>query len=174
MCYNYIEGVNMAKITQVLHAYNSCLEVNNEDITKLKLEYEFGNYTTIYYKDGKKSKEEVKPCITFELRGKNKNQEDVWFEFEVRLGLDDLNKFKQKPIDISKSITFDGPSLQIGEEPYIFSNFRHNENNINDMYHILSSAYVFKKEKNIFIFKLFIPDDNLFTYFEVDFNERND
>ncbi len=164
----------MAKVMQKLHVYNSALEINNEDITDLNLSYEFGNFFTVHYKDGKRDKEEINPCITFELTGKTKDKREAWLEFEVHLGLDDLNKLQKKPIDISKYIFFDGPALQVGDEPHIFLDIRHPENNINDMYRELSEAKVYKKKKNVFIFKLYIPEDKLFTYFEVDFNERND
>ncbi len=163
----------MTKVLQELHVYNSAFEINNEDITKLNLSYEFGNFFVVHYKDGKKDREEVKPCITFEITGKTKDNKDVWFEFELQLGLDELNKYSKKPVDVSKFIFFDGPALQIGDEPHLFFDFRYAKNDINDMYRKLAEAKVFKKEKNIFIIKLFMPEDNLFIHFEVDFNEKD-
>ena len=43
-------------------------------------------------------------------------------------------------------------------------------NNEEDMYNNLSSAWILKLDENKFLFKFCIPTENLFTYFEIDFN----
>ena len=37
------------------------------------------------------------------------------------------------------------------------------------MFHQLTSLYVFKLDNNKFLFKLTVPSDNIFTYFEINF-----
>lgn len=163
----------MEKVKQKLHIYNSYLEINNEDISDLNLEYGFGNHSIVHYsKEGKKTKAEITPCIMFDISGKTKDKKEAYLSFEVNLGLNDLNKISKKPFDISRYIFFDGPCCQLGDSESLFLNFRRKTDKIDDMYRKSGEAYVFKKKKNIFIFKLFIPDENIFTYFEVDFNER--
>lgn len=164
----------MKNFEQKLHAYNSYLEINNEDIIDLNLEYCLDNYSVVYYKEGKRNNEETKPCILFTITGKTKDNKKAYFEFELRLGLDDLNKYLRKPIDISKYVSFDGPCCQVGDEEPLFFLFQTSNKKIDDMYRKIASAYVYKKSKNVFIFKLFIPEEKLFTYFEVDFNERKE
>ena len=47
-------------------------------------------------------------------------------------------------------------------------------NNEEDMYNNLSSTWALKLEENKFIFKFCIPTENLFTYFEIDFNATSE
>ena len=56
----------MDKIKQKLHVYNSYLEIGNEEIINLNLEYGITYYDVIHYKNGKKDKAEVQECIVFE------------------------------------------------------------------------------------------------------------
>ena len=158
----------MEKVKQDLHIYNSALEIDNEEATNLKLEYEFYDFSIVHYENGKKESE-IKKAILFEIIGKLKDKREVSFEFELHLSLDELNKFPKKPVDISKYIGFDYLPLRVGDDArdiVIVSE----KNDINDIYKKLSSVLIYKEKKNLFLIKLHFPEENFFTYFEVDFN----
>ena len=161
----------MEKIQQKLHVYNSYLEINNEEIIDLNLEYELENHTVTNYENGKKAKEETKEYIIFDITGKTKDNREAYFSFELKLSLNDINKFDKKPVDISKYLFFDGLCSKVGDYEILFTDFKTSTSELEDMYSKTGSAYIYKKENNVFVFKIFAPEDKIFTYFEVYFNK---
>lgn len=163
------------RVKQKLHIYNSAFEIANQDIINLELEYEFDQNYYVKYKEGKKVAEGTQQIICFEIIGTNKELKKAAFEFSIYMGLEEMNRLKSKPVDISKKIHFDGPPLKRpNDEENSFINFDYATDSIRDMFKNLASAYICKKRKNVFIIKVSIPDENVFVYFEVDFNDKGD
>ena len=156
-----------------LHVYNSVFEIENEDITNLELEYTFSYEHYVKFKNGKKVQSGDKNVICFQISGINKTSKKASLEFLLDMDLDEMNKLKSKPVDITKKLRFDGPCIKRpNEDENDVINYFKSTNNIEDMFRNLFSAFIFKKDENVFIIKISIPEEKIFTYFEVDFNRK--
>lgn len=164
----------MNEVTKKLNVSDYAFELDGRNIIKCYLTYSVDEYeNTIHYVDGHEEKE-YNSVITFEINGIDLNTEkEAWFSFELNVGLDELNRYSDKPINIIDKI-YDGESFikrPTGENS-TFLDFEFPTDTINDIYLNLSSVWVSKLGENKFIFKVCVPSEALFSYFEVDFNEK--
>ena len=121
----------------------------------------------------KKDKVEYLPAISIEVSGIDSNNNDTWFCFELEMNLVQLNSYSNVPTDITKFLSdceafIKKPDMNHSRELDLYFP----TNTVTDIYHNLTSIWVVKKDVNIFIFKVCIPTDNLFAYFEVNFNDE--
>ena len=112
--------------------------------------------------------------IDLELSGINEFGAETSFSTTLEISLKELNEFPKKPIDIS-SYVFDSETfMKRPNQKYAPMIIYFPRNNEEDMYNNLSSTWALKLEENKFIFKFCIPTENLFTYFEIDFNATSE
>lgn len=89
------------------------------------------------------------------------------------MSLEQLNSYSNIPTDITKYLSdceafIKKPEMNHSRELDLYFP----KNTINDIYHNLTSIWIVKKDVNIFIFKVCVPSDNLFAFFEVNFNNE--
>lgn len=158
-------------IKKKLNVSEYVFEIDGKDIINCNLEYSLTETIKTYYKD--KSEEEIyNPIINISLEGVDyKANNESWISFELNIGLKELNKYTSIPTNIisklSKGESFiKRPNQETSEELYFYIPTQTQE----DMYNNLSSIWVSKLDKNIFLFKICIPSEQVFAYFRIDFN----
>lgn len=160
----------MNEIIKKLRVSDYVFEIDGKDIYNCVVKYSITENMMVHYNDG--SLEEVyKPVINLEIQGNDLNKNEAWICFELNLGLKELNKYSSIPTNIidkvSKSESF---IKRPNEENSTFLDFEIPMNKVDDMYKNISSVWVSKLDENIFIFKVCIPSERMFSYFIVDFN----
>ena len=143
---------------QKLKVSDYVFEIDGKDITKAEVEYEFLKNL---------------PAIFIDIKGVDNNNNEAWFCFELEMDLKQLNNYNDKPVEITEFVSdceafIKKPNMDHSRELV----FYFPTNTVEDIYHNLTSIWVVKKETNIFIFKVCVPSDNLFAFFEVDFNNE--
>ena len=108
--------------------------------------------------------------MDIELSGINEFGAEASFSTTLEISLKRLNGFSKKPVDISKYVFDSETFLKRPNNKYTPMRIYFLKNNEEDMYNNLSSAWILKLDENKFLFKFCIPTENLFTYFEIDFN----
>ena len=164
----------MIENTRKLNVSDYVLEIDNRDIYNCTLKYSINEIEDLYYKDGSVSKR-YNPVINLEIGGMDLDGNEAWISFEINIGLNELNKYSDEPVNIinilSKSEAF---VKRPGYENSTFLNFQIPSNTIDDMYKDISSLWISKLDMNKFIFKICVPDEMIFSYFIVDFNKNNE
>ena len=164
----YIDG--KGKKTKKLKVDDYLFQIDNEDINKANITYEFMSYEVINYEDGKKEGNKVIPTIKYTLSGENSSGKESWISFIIDLDINKLNELNSELIDITKYINESEAFVKrANDKNPSFINFYLPKNNIDDMYRNTTSLYVYKLKDNSFIFKLSIPTENIFTSFKIDF-----
>ncbi|MBR3898513.1 MAG: hypothetical protein IKJ43_04480 [Bacilli bacterium] len=160
-------------VTNYLKVQDYCFEISGEDIDKCQITYSFDNYKSVLYDDGKEVETKIKPLISIELSG-FKEKEEASISLSLGTDIETLNKYPSKPIEITDMV-IDGESfIKYPKEKLIgFLDLDRPKNNIDDMYINYPSIWFYKISKNIFMFKVVIPN-SVFAYFKVDFNEEVD
>lgn len=143
---------------QKLKVSDYVFEIDGKDITKVEVEYEFLKNL---------------PAISIDIKGVDNNNNEAWFCFELGMDLKQLNNYIDKPVEITEFVSdceafIKKPNMDHSRE----LDFYFPTNTVEDIYHNLTSIWVVKKETNIFIFKVCVPSDGLFAFFEVDFNNE--
>lgn len=164
---------NAEEITQRLAVQDYVLEINQEDIKEVELSYYFDKIKNIDYVDGKKKDISFAPIIGISLSGINSANNKAWISFMINIGLEQLNEFTSVPTDISEFVIDSESFIKYPEfELSEFLNFDFASNNEDDIYKNLSSVWVSKLDKNIFVFKICIPNE-VFSFFKINFNKDN-
>lgn len=160
----------MNEIIKKLRVSDYVFEIDGKDIYNCVVKYSITENMMIHYSDGH-IEEEYNPVIVLEIQGNDLNKNEAWICFELNLGLKELNKYSSIPTNIidkvSKSESF---IKRPNEENSTFLDFEIPMNKVDDMYKNISSVWVSKLDENIFIFKVCIPSERMFSYFIVDFN----
>lgn len=160
---------------QKLNVCDYVFEIDNNDIMNVEVEYKFFDLTSVSFKDGKKDKTEYLPAILFDISGVDKDNNEAWFSFELDMSLEHLNTYSENPVDITRYLSYAEAFVKKPLMDHsIPLSFYLPTNTTKDIYHNLTSLWVVKKDVNIFIFKLCVPDENLFAFFEVNFNNVNE
>ena len=133
-------------------------EYQNKDCNNAKLKYKFDEISSINFKDTKEK--EKKQTIYFELIAFN-NKKEYEIDFSLNMTLEDLNKLNDEIILINDKIRF--------VEFYDDGNFKDPQVSNNNIYTKSNNFYVLKKNKNEFVFKIEIFDENLFIWFNIKF-----
>lgn len=169
------QNINEAPIRkkQKLNVSNYVFEIDGKDIIKAEVEYELSKFTTIFYKDGKRDRVEYFTAISIEVTGIDDNNNEAWFCFELDMSLEQLNTYPEKPVNITEFVSsseafIKKPNMESSRE----LDFYFPKNTIEDIYHNLTSIWVVKKDINTFMFKVCVPSDYLFAFFEVNFNNE--
>lgn len=164
----------MNKITKKLNVSDYAFELDGRNIIKCFLKYSVNEHENIIrYVDGSEENR-YEPVISIEVNGIDLNSEkEAWFYFELNMGLNELNNYSENPVNIidkvSKSESFiKRPTC----ENSTFLDFEFPTDTIDDMYLNLSSLWVSKVDKFKFLFKVCVPSEGLFSYFEIDFDEK--
>lgn len=144
-------------------------DIDSKDIKKAEVEYEFIKLTSVSFKDGIK----YLPAISIDLSGIDSNNSEIWFYFELDMNLEQLNTYADTPTNITEYLSdcevfIQKPNMDHSRKLDLYFP----TNTIKDIYHNLTSIWVVKKDINIFIFKVRVPRDSLFTFFEVNFNNE--
>lgn len=145
------------------------LEIKQNNIHNAYLEYSFDKIQCSNFKDGKKINTNLIDSINFQISGIDENNKEAYLSFLIKTNLKELNKYTNKPIDITNYLV-EG-ELIVKEPPedlFDFLDFYRSKNTIDDMYNHISNLYVFKICENNFIFKLSIPNE-VFLCFKVEF-----
>ena len=146
------------------------LEIDNKDIYDVNATYKIDKVESITYKDGKRYEEKLEPVLVIELNGKDKEGNESWISFDLKVDIDYLNTLSKEPTNITH--------LLLGSESFIkkpndelsgFLDFVIPTNTIEDIYKNLTSLWISKINTNEFIIKLCVPNE-VFAYFKVDFN----
>lgn len=161
------------KCKQKLKVTDYIFEIDGKEISKVEVEYNFINLTSTSFKDGKKDKIKFIPAISIDISGIDNNNNEAWFCFELDMSLEQLNKYTNQPTDITQYVAdceafIKKPYMDHSRELDLYFP----TNTLEDIYHDLTSVWVVKKDTNIFIFKVCVPSDNVFTFFEVNFNDE--
>lgn len=144
-------------------------EIKQNNIHNAYLEYSFDKIQCSNFKDGKKINTNLIDSINFQISGIDENNKEAYLSFLIKTNLKELNKYTNKPIDITNYLV-EG-ELIVKEPPenlFDFLDFYSSKNTIDDMYNHISNLYVFKICENNFIFKLSIPNE-VFLWFKVKF-----
>lgn len=144
-------------------------EIKQNNIHNAYLEYSFDKIQCSNFKDGKKINTNLIDSINFQISGIDENNKEAYLTFLIKTNLKELNKYTNKPIDITNYLV-EG-ELIVKEPPedlFGFLDFYSSKNTIDDMYNHISNLYVFKICENNFIFKLSIPNE-VFLWFKVEF-----
>ena len=144
-------------------------EIKQNNIHNAYLEYSFDKIKCSNFKDGKKINTHLIDSINFQISGIDENNKEAYLTFLIKTNLKELNKYTNKPIDITNYLV-EG-ELIVKEPPedlFGFLDFYSSKNTIDDMYNHISNLYVFKICENNFIFKLSIPNE-VFLCFKVEF-----
>jgi hypothetical protein len=150
---------------------NYIFEINDIDISDVYVEYELYDMEITSWKDGKKQEPEIYPQMTIELTGKYNNQE-IYFGFDLKKGLKHLNRFKKDEMVEISDLVVEGETFMVNLEGKTTSVFLNRPTNTKeDMYKEITNFYVLKLKKNHFLFKVQIPTERVFAYFEVHFKE---
>lgn len=144
-------------------------EIKQNNIHNEYLEYSFDKIQCSNFKDGKKINTNLIDSINFQISGIDENNKEAYLSFLIKTNLKELNKYTNKPIDITNYLV-EGELLvkEPPEDLFGFLDFYRSKNTIDDMYNHISNLYVFKICENNFIFKLSIPNE-VFLCFKVKF-----
>lgn len=157
-------------ITKKINIQDYTFEIDNKNITKVSVSYEFGRSEIVSYKNGKRNDISYADEITITLSGVDNDNNEAWISFIIKSNLKELNKYTEIPKDISEVIhTSEAFVKSPKEKTPTFLNFNFANNTLDDIYENLSSVWISKLEKNIFVFKICVPND-VFASFKVDFN----
>ncbi len=96
---------NLQRNKQKLKISDYVLEIDGKDITKATIEYEFIKITSVSFLDGKKDEVKYNPAISIEIRGIDNNNNEAWFCFELDMSLEQLNKYTNKPVNITEFVS---------------------------------------------------------------------
>lgn len=148
-------------------------EIDGKDILKAAVKYEFIKLSVVSFKDGEKDNTKYLPAISIEISGVDSNNNEAWVCFQLEMSLEQLYSYSNIPTDITKYLSdceafIKKPEMNHSRELDLYFP----KNTINDIYHNLTSIWIVKKDVNIFIFKVCVPSDNLFAFFEVNFNNE--
>ena len=139
------------------------------DFNNAELKYFFDKIQTVEYENGERKEDKFSPAIDFSISAKGENNRICTFDFMLNMGVDDLNKFPNKPININEyiiggeSFFFDSDSDSKAPE---FMDFDLEES----IYHFTPSFLVQKLDNNKFAFKIQYQD--LFIWFHINFDEK--
>ena len=148
---------------------NYIFEINDIDIADVYVEYTYFDYEVTRWKNGKKQPPEVTPEISIDVSGSYEDK-NVSFGIELKKDLKYLNSLKEnKMIEISDIIDRGETFINDleGASRFLYINFPTNTEE--DMYKEISHFYLLKKADNHFLFKIEIPTERLFAYFEIKF-----
>lgn len=163
---------NNKKKEKVLDFFSYVFEIDNSDIKDVKVLYYEDKLEITEFKDGKKSKVYYSPLLCFEMLGLDENNNEVYLSFEINIDLKTLNSFNNGIEDITKYMQETETFIKKPNDTNSrFLDFYIPTNTNKDMFHKLTSFYVLKLEEDKFLFKLTIPSENVFTYFEINFKE---
>ena len=144
------------EITQKLKVQDYVFEIDGENINSSVVTYTF-----------------YKTLLGLEISGVNNENKEAWIYFELEMNLNDLNKYSKVPTNISEYVSSSESFIKKPNyENSDFLDFDFPKNNFEDMHKNLSSVWISKIKENVFIFKVCIPNEGVFTFFIVDFNEN--
>lgn len=153
---------------QILKVSEYVFEIDNVGIEDVKIEYKFSNTKELDYRDNNIDYS----VLDLTIKGLDyRNNEECFISLELNTNLEELNKYTTKPSNILDKVVrgesfIKRPNSKVREELY----FEFLSNDISDMYRNISSIWISKKEENIFIIKISIPSEDIFTFFTIDFN----
>lgn len=107
------------------------------------------------------------PFFYFCLEAKDELGKNFAFEYELNMGMKELYALPLKPNNINSYVS-------IGEtffyNPYLDRICMLDFSLEDNMYHDVPSYWVMKLESDCFIFKVSIPEEQIFIWFQVDFH----
>ena len=161
------------EVEEVLNFSDYVFEIDGKDIKDAKITYYYDSIESVEFIDGKRGKEFSNPLISLEISGVDDNNKDAFISFMLKLDLETLNNFdKNKIEDITKYLLESEAFVKRpNEDKSGFLNCYLPTNKHTDMFHPLMSLYVLKLDDDKFLFKLTVPSENIFTYFEVNFKQ---
>ena len=157
------------EVEEVLNFPDYVFEIDGEDVKDAKVTYYYDNMESVEFVDGKRGKEFLSPLICLEISGINNNNKKAFLSFMLKLDLETLNSFNNGIEDITKYMLETEAFIKRPGDKTIFLDFYLPTNKKDDMFHKLTSLYVLKLDNNKFLFKLTVPSENVFAYFEVNF-----
>ena len=168
-----IGNINKTKeVEEVLNFPDYVFEIDGKDITDAKVTYYYDNMESVEFVDGKRGKEFLSPLLSLEISGVDDDNKDTFLRFMLKVDLETLNNFNDGIEDITKyMIETEAFIKRPNEEREGFLEIYLPTNKNNDMFHKLTSLYVLKLDKDKFLFKLTVPSENVFTYFEGNFKK---
>lgn len=166
-----IGNINKTKeVEEVLNFPDYVFEIDGKDIKDARVIYNYGSLERTEFEYGKKTKVTYSPTINIEILGIDDNFNEAYLCFELNLDLETLNNFNNGVVDITKyMLETEAFIKKPNEDKSGFLDFYLPTNKNDDMFHKLTSLYVLKLGNNKFLFKLTVPSENVFTYFEVNF-----
>ena len=161
------------EVVEVLNFPDYVFEMDGKDINDAKITYYYDSIENVEFIEGKRGKEASSPLISLEISGVDDNNRDAFLRFMLKLDLETLNNFDNNKIeDITKYLLESETFVKRpNDDKSQFLDCYLPTNKNTDMFHQLTSLYVFKLDKDKFLFKLTVPSENIFTYFEVNFKK---
>lgn len=148
-----------------LHVYDYVFEIDNKNIVKAQLEYKLGFDIA--------SNDKKIEYITLTLSGIDENNKEAGISMDIFCSLKELNELSEIPTEILQKYTITESFIKKpNENNSRFLDFEIKNNIVDDIYRNLSSIYVSKLEENLFVFKISVPTEGLFTWFKIDFNNK--
>ena len=164
----------MIEVSKKLNVSDYVLEIDGMDIYNCTIKYSFTNIEKVYYKNDSVC-EQDKSVINIEINGNDLDDNDAWIYFEIFISLNELREISNIPVNIIDKVyrgeSFVKRPLKNDSECF---DFEISLNNFDDIYRNLSSLWVSKLDNNNFVFKVCVPDEKIFSYFKIDFNENNE
>lgn len=154
-------------ITKKLNVMDYIFRYKGEDLGNCKVEYYFDKMTVTNYKEGSYDVS----LLNIFISASDKLTSNYTFEYAIKMSLDELNKLSDKPNNINEYIYqgetyFSNPYTEDMDSMFIDLYLKES------MYYDQSNFYVSKLEDNKFIFKVSIPEEYIFMWFIIDFNEN--
>lgn len=136
------------------------------ELSNAILEYNFDKSKDTIYTNGKNTKEIYNDLINFTIHADDKNGMTYTFSFVVKMSMSELNKLSDKPNNINNYIiagetTWDNPyDKNYSQLICTFEQKMHYDN---------PNFYAAKIEENKFSFKISIPEECIFIWFNIEF-----
>ena len=159
------------EVEEILNFPDYIFEIDGKDISDAKITYYYDSIENVEFIDGKREKEFSSPLIYLEISGVDDNNKTAFLSFMLKLDLEILNNFDKNKIEDITIYILESESFvkRPNEDKSRFLDYYLPTNKHSDMFHQLTSLYVLKLDDDKFLFKLTIPNENIFTYFEVNF-----
>lgn len=138
-------------------------EYRNIDIINVLLNIEYDIYKSEIWNKGEKSYKDV-PMYSFEITGVDKNNNKYNLSYELLISRDEILSVKNgELVDCSKNLEHGEIFLYINDKmeamPYLDKE---------GLYNKCGSCKISRTEDNYILFKLFLPNDDIFIWFELE------
>lgn len=158
---------NKEVVTQKLTVSEYVFSYQKKDYKKAVLKYDFGTYEYQEFIDGVKVKKQNPPFLHIQISAEDENKKVCIFEFMINIGKEDLKKMEKVPTNINPYIISGETLFYRPDENVEMLNELLEENIYRDTSHFM----VQKIEDEKYIFKISMPEEEIFIWFCMNLNQ---